>query len=152
MYEKILSNLTDFKIFICVLFLDVIGVFAFINKYLFSDVTFLKWLVVVMVLDLITGITKVWINEGAKAITSKGLRCSVSKVIQYSAFLIVTHVLTHFQIGDQTNTDFTFLSKMAYEFLILIEIKSVYENIIRINPSLDVVTFVSNKIVSALKK
>lgn len=149
---RLFSNLTNFKLMICMFFLEVTGVFNFINKYIFSDVSYLKWLVIVMILDFITGVTKVWVNEGLKAITSKGFRCTVSKVIQYASFLIVTHVLTHFQIEDRVNTNYAFLSKIAYEFLILIEIKSVYENIVRINPELNIEDYVRNKIINMLKK
>lgn len=143
---KFIEYLINPKIFVTIFLLDLTGIMTFLNKYIFSDITYLKWLVIVMLLDLITGITKVWVNDGFKAITSKGLRDSLSKVIQYASFLIVTHVLTHYQVGDENNTNFKWLSKFAYEFLILIEIKSVYENLIKINPALDFVTSLINKI------
>lgn len=134
------------------IFLEVTGVFNFINKYIFSDMSFLKWLVIVMILDFITGVTKAWVNGGLKSVTSKGLRCTVSKVVQYGSFLVVTHVLTHFEIADKANMNYAFISKFAYEFLILIEIKSVYENIVRIDPTLDIESYLRNKIMSILKK
>lgn len=149
---KIFSNLTNLKLMVCMIFLEVTGVFNFINKYIFSDMSYLKWLVIVMILDFITGVTKAWVNGGLKSVTSKGLRCTVSKVVQYGSFLVVTHVLTHFEIGDKANMNYAFISKFAYEFLILIEIKSVYENIVRIDPTLDIESYLRNKIMSILKK
>lgn len=149
---KFLNLLLNPKILFGVLLFDLTNVSIFLKKYIFSDWSFLKWLIIVMILDLITGVTKIWVNEGLKSITSRGLRDTVSKIIQYGAFLIVTHVLTHFEIGGQVYTDYNWINKIAYEFLIFIEIKSVYENIIKINPKLDFITYLKNKIGDLAKK
>lgn len=118
----------------------------FIEKYIFGDFGFAKWLIVTMMIDLLTGITKVWVNEGLKKVTSKGLRDTVSKCIQYGAFLIITHILTHFEVnGEVIFGKWDWLSKLAFEFLILIEIKSVYENLTAINPRLDFINILAEK-------
>lgn len=148
---KLLGILTNPKFWFAAILLDITTLSDFIHKYIFGDMTFLKWLVLTMIVDLVTGVTKVWHTQGWKAITSKGLRDSVAKVIQYGAFLVITHILTHYQISGQVNTNFVWINKLAYEFLILIEIKSVYENIIAINPSLDLFTKLFFKIAEVLK-
>lgn len=159
-YQQTENNMFSFKFlayflkpkFVAfMLFLDVTGIIHFIQKYIFADLTYLKWLAVVMFADLVSGVTKVWKNEGLKSVTSKGLRDTVSKVISYGLFLVVIHVLTHYQIGGESNTSFLWINKVAYEFLILIELKSIYENVILINPKLDFIQFMIDKIQLLLK-
>ena len=128
--SSLFKCLTSPKLLISTVLLFWSGIPDFIEKYLLSDIGFGKWLVLTMVIDLATGINKVWTNEGISQITSTGLRDTVSKCIQYGSFLIITHILTHFEIGGQvTLKNFDWLLKLAFEFLIFIEIKSVYENI-----------------------
>jgi hypothetical protein len=149
---KVFSYIINPKFLFAVILLDLAGILQFINKYIFEDVTYLKFLFVACVLDLITGITKVSINNGIKSISSKGLRDTVVKVIQYGSFLIITHVLTHFQIdGKQINESLLWLNKVAYEFLICVEIKSVYENIVRINPKLNFFDTIVAKVSAFIK-
>lgn len=104
---------------------------------MFSDYEFLKWLVIAVTLDLVTGIAKVWAKEGHKAVTSKGIRMTILKFIQYGAFLIITHVLANASFGSEFSL--RFIEKWAYTLLLLIEIKSVYENITAIDNRLDFV-------------
>ena len=108
---------------------------AFVEKFVFNDWNYLKFLMVVVAIDFVTGVTKSW--KAGKLITSKGWRDTVSKIIQYSAFLICTHVTTHFEVDGQRLMPFDWVNESAYIFLISIEIKSVYENIIGINSNLD---------------
>lgn len=149
---KYLSCIFNVNVWVILLGIDLSFIGAFINKYIFSDMGYLKWLVIAMIIDLITGITKVWVTQGWSCITSKGLRDTVAKCVQYGGFLIITHVLTHFEINGQVQiSGMSWLNKLAYEFLILIECKSVYENIVRINPKLDFVKMVLEKVSGYLK-
>ncbi len=128
--------LTSPKIVLGVCLVSLSGVPDFIQKYLLADLDFGKWLILTMSIDLLTGLNKVWSNDGLSAITSKGLRDTVSKCIQYGSFLIVTHILTHFEIGGEVIfKNYAWVTKLAFEFLIFIEIKSVYENIRDTNSS-----------------
>jgi hypothetical protein len=147
----LLAYITNMKIWIAAALLQVSPINNFISKYIFSDYNFLKWLVIVMILDLITGITKIIKHQGMKAVTSKGLRDTVSKCIQYAAFLIVTNVLTHYEIdGQPAMSNMTWLSKLAYEFILLIEIKSVYENIVAYDARFDFMAKIVKKIIDML--
>ena len=104
-----------------------------------------------MILDLLTGVGKVIKQEGYRAVTSKGLRDTVSKCIQYGGFLIITHILTHFEVDGQSRMQHVrWINKLAYEFVILIEIKSVYENIVAINKKFDFINEYIKKIIKAL--
>lgn len=149
---KVAYYLLNVKFVLLVLALSVSQIPDLLQKYLFSDLSFLQWLTIAMVIDFVTGVTKSWKNEGTKSITSKGFRDTVSKCVQYGSFLMITHLLTHFRIGDQIVLgNFNWLEKTAYEFLILIEIKSVYENITAISPKIDFVKMILSKLTTLLK-
>lgn len=144
-----LDRLHEGKLWLVAIFLQIQPINDFISKYVFSDFTFLKSLAIAMILDLVTGIVKAWSRK--EPITSRGLRGTVTKCVQYGAFLIITHVLTNYEIGGQKPINFQWLNKLAFEFIILIEIKSVYENIVAINPKLDLFDKVVKKIAEFIK-
>lgn len=147
------AALMNIKIWCAALLLQINPISDFVGQYLFSDFQYLKWLVISMVLDLLTGIAKVVKKEGWKAVTSKGLRDTVVKCVQYGAFVVITHVLTHFQIGgEQQMGNMEWLTKLAFEFIILIEIKSVYENIVAVNSKFDFVAQLVKKLIDLLPK
>lgn len=149
---KFLPYLFNPKVLCTLLFLDLSGIMQFVTKYLFADLNYLKFLVIACIFDLITGVWKVIVTQGIKKITSRGLRDTITKIISYGSFLFMIHLLTHFEIsGSTANTGkaMEWLNKAALEFLIMIEIKSIYENIVVINPKLDFIDYalqnISNK-------
>jgi len=151
--SRLMKALFQPKLILMVLLFDLTQVPVWIEKYLFSDFSFLEWLVIIMILDFITGVTKVWVREGSQNVTSRGFRDTVSKCIQYGSFLIITHVLTHFQIdGDAVLKNLQWFDKIAFEFLIFIEMKSVYENITTINPKFDYIQVGGEKIVIFIER
>jgi hypothetical protein len=121
------------------------------QKYLFSDFEFLIWLTIAMIVDLITGITKVWVKKGMSAITSEGLRKTVAKLIQYGMFLIITNVLVNFTVKGEAISPLAFIGDWSFILLIMIEIKSVYENIIEMRPGLDFVKKIITSISQIIK-
>lgn len=149
----LLGHLSNMKLWLGVCAVQLIAVQPaindFITKYIFSDFTFLKYLAIAVVIDLITGIAKAWSRK--QAVTSKGLRDTIIKFIQYGSFLIITHVLSSFEINGQQVNSLAWISKLAYEFIMLIEVKSVYENIVAINPKLDLFEKVFKKIAENFK-
>lgn len=142
--QKILANISP-------TLLLTSGIGALFHKYIFSDTEYLGWLFVAVMLDLITGITKAWVQGGIKNITSQGLRMTIIKFIQYGAFLIITHVLVHFTVNGNNISPLGFIDNWAFSLLILIEIKSVYENIVAINPKLDFIKPLLDKVTAAIK-
>jgi Bacteriophage holin family len=147
MKVTLLAALGNIYLWVTMTLLQIITpVHNFIQKYLFQDLGFLKWLVIAMILDLVTGVAKVYKQQGLRGITSKGLRDTVSKCIQYGAFLIITHIITHYEIGGYAATNMRWINKLAMEFILLVECKSVYENIVTINPKFDFVAKLWDKI------
>lgn len=151
---KLVPALADIKYWFIPVLLEVTTPFEqFFTKYIFADMRFLTWLILVMIVDLITGIAKAIAQGGLKAVTSRGLRDTLIKCTQYFAFLIITHIVTHYEIGGKVaTTDFNWIVRLACEFVLLIEVKSVYENIVAINPKLDFVSEVFKKIAKMFTK
>jgi hypothetical protein len=150
---KLFTYLLNPKLLGILLILDLSGIMQFFTKYIFSDINYLKFLIVACLVDLITGVWKAIIIEGVKSVTSKAMRDTVTKGISYLSFLILIHVATHYEINGQANTSSTlqWVNKAALEFLIMIEIKSIYENIVKINPKLDFIDGALQKIVDTFK-
>lgn len=121
-----------------------------VEKFLFNNWDFLIWLVVAMVLDFATGVTKAWVR--GEVATSKGFRNTVAKGIQYGAFLIITHVLINFSTVGKKFENLAVIGDLAYTFLILIEIKSVYENIVAMNSKFDFLKRIIGKIQAFIDK
>jgi hypothetical protein len=142
---KLLFFLGNLKLWFIGILLQITPADNFIKTYLFSDLSFLKWLFIASGLDLLTGIAKAYKNK--QPITSRAMRDTITKIIQYGAFLIITHVLTHYQIDGQSSKTLEWVNKLAMEYIILVEIKSVYENIVAINPKFDFVSALWKKLV-----
>ncbi len=78
-------------------------------------------LFIFLLLDLITGIRKARINK--QAITSLGLRKSLSKFLEYTIAILASQVFTFIFKLDIT------LSYYVALFIATIELKSIFENI-----------------------
>ena len=78
-------------------------------------------LFVLLAFDLITGLRKAALNK--QAITSAGLRRSVSKFLEYSIAILASQVFTYVFKLDIT------LSYYVALFISTIELKSIFENI-----------------------
>lgn len=125
-------------------------IIAAFQKYIFHDIEYLKWLMILVALDLLTGMTKVWAKDGFNAITSKGMRMTIVKFVQYGSFLVVTNVLTSFTVNGKEASPISFVGDWAFILLILIEAKSIYENIVEMNPKLDFVNTIVKRIAAAI--
>ena len=124
-------------------------IMTFTEKYLFADWQFLKWLMLFMLLDLITGVTKAWHLK--QAITSYGFRRTVIKAVQYGVFLIVMHILDNFEVDGERVELFGWIVTGAYSFLMGIEGKSILENIATLDKRFDIEYFIE-KIGKAFKR
>lgn len=80
-------------------------------------------ILLVMLIDLITGIRKARI--AGKATTSKGLRKTAQKAMQYFLPMLV---LTAIDLVTATITSYPYLSGIFFVFICVIEFISVYEN------------------------
>lgn len=105
----------------------------YIEKYLFADWQFIGSLVVLVVLDTLTGIWKHWTHN---TISSRGFGKFCKKLILYGCVLIVTHTLISFRVQGQPNTVFGWIDTIVYSAIIVREALSVFENVAAIYPDL----------------
>ena len=132
------SKFLDQKLISISLFMT--PVWAAINKYIWSDWEFLRWLALLMTIDTITGIIKSFIRRNA--ITSGGLRMMTIKFIQYGMFLIVMHILSNFTVDGETVSAYSWMTVPAYTLLMGIEAKSIFENITQMRKDFNLQPFI----------
>ena len=66
------------------------------EKYVFGDWEFVKYLVVLVVIDTILGFSKHYIKHD---ISSKAYGMIAKKIVSYSIVMIVAHVVATFRVG-----------------------------------------------------
>jgi uncharacterized membrane protein len=102
----------------------------------------LIWLGLAMILDLITGVSKAIRNNVPR--TSTGFRQTVVKFIQYGGAIAIGIILANiseFNKDESSEWIYKYFSNTMLLFMIYIEIKSVFENLIEISPDSDFTRF-----------
>lgn len=130
MFSHLYQGKTLLWIFTASLFAPFI---TFMESYVFCDWEFLKFLLILMVVDTITGFIKYF---KLRAISSHGFGQLLLKIILYFSVLILTHVLTHFKVHGSVNVIFGWFDDFAYSALIVRESISILENFGVIMPGL----------------
>lgn len=104
-----------------------------VEKYIFGDWEFLKYLVVLICIDTLIS----WIYHIIhKDFSSKGIGMIFIKLIVYASLLIVGHVLGHFTIDGQESITFTWFRSLMCTALLVRESISIIENVGKLNPNL----------------
>jgi phage-related holin len=104
-----------------------------IEKYMFKDWEFVKYLIVLITIDTIVSWTYHLIH---KDFSSKGFAMIFMKLLVYTSLLIVAHVLGSFTIDGQPNNTFTWFRSLMCTALLVREAISIVENVGKINPEL----------------
>lgn len=105
----------------------------FIEKYIFRDWEFLKYLMILIVVDtLVSGAY----HLKNKDLSSKGFSMIMTKLIVYSAILIVSHVIGNFTVEGGNVEVYTWFRAVACNALIIRESLSIVENAGKLSPSL----------------
>lgn len=115
----------------------------FFNKYIFSDWDFLKYLVVLMVLDTFLGFIKHWI---VKDVSSKAYGMIAKKIMVYCAVMILANVIQGFTVNGEQQATLEWFSTFCCTMLMVREGLSIVENVEAIMPG----TF-PTKIIKRLK-
>lgn len=97
-------------------------------KYLPSSMA-LFWLAVAMCIDLITGLLKAWHRKMCS--TSRGFKRTVTKILSYSATIVVVVVLVNILgvVDSENKYDLSVLINLLLGFMTFIELFSICENI-----------------------
>lgn len=93
------------------------------EKYVFSDWQFITYLAILITLDTTLGVFLAWRK---KNISSEAFSKIFLKVIVYCSFLIVTHIVTHFQEDNKSNI-WLWFDSLAYSAIVARESLSILE-------------------------
>lgn len=103
------------------------------EKYVFADWQFLNFLIVLVIIDTVLGIYKAYKSD---ALTTRIVHMLFQKIIIYTCFLVLVHIVSHFTIEGEKNSFFTWFNSFAYSAIIVRESISVLENMGAIRPGL----------------
>lgn len=110
-----------------------------LKQVIYPEPVIIVILMLLVVIDLLTGIRKA--NSKKEATTSRGLRQTIDKATQYFSFIISMMLISN--VGNYAEESKRFTDIFIYSlnglaaYMCYIELKSILENIIEINPSGD---------------
>ena len=101
------------------------------EKYVFGDWEFVKYLVVLVVIDTILGFSKHYIKHD---ISSKAYGMIAKKIVSYSIVMIVAHVVATFRVGGEQIESLVWFRYFACSALMVREAISIIEHLEVISP------------------
>lgn len=101
------------------------------EKYVFGDWEFVKYLVVLVVIDTVLGFSKHYIKHD---ISSKAYGMIAKKIVSYSIVMIVAHVVATFRVGGEQIESLVWFRYFACSALMVREAISIIENLEVISP------------------
>ena len=101
------------------------------EKYVFGDWEFVKYLVVLVVIDTILGFSKHYIKHD---ISSKAYGMIAKKIVSYSIVMIVANVVATFRVGGEQIESLVWFRYFACSALMVREAISIIENLEVISP------------------
>jgi len=108
-------------------------VLIFIERYLFNDWNFLAYLGVLIAVDTIFGVQHHWVKH---SISSRAFSRLFTKCGIYVGLLVLTHVLTSFQVHGKPQVLFAWFDTFMYSCMMAREGLSILEHIAFIEPRL----------------
>ena len=101
------------------------------EKYVFGDWEFVKYLVVLVMIDTILGFSKHYIKHD---ISSKAYGMIAKKIVSYSIVMIVAHVVATLRVGGEQIESLVWFRYFACSALMVREAISIIENLEVISP------------------
>jgi toxin secretion/phage lysis holin len=111
--------------------ISITPLISYLETYIFCDWEFLQFLVILIAIDTILGISR---SFRYREIHSGGFARIFLKMAAYMTILILSHVLTNYTVGGTPNIMFLWFDDMAYAAIIIREAISILENVAAIYP------------------
>ena len=136
-----MKPMSKFRSYICSFYipfllsapLSCVSVTAFIEKYVYNDWEFLKYLMILVIIDTIIS----WVYHlKKKDFSSKGFGMIFTKILIYSGMLIVSHVIGNFTVEGGNVEIYAWFRSVVCNALIIRESISIIENSAKISPTL----------------
>lgn len=106
---------------------------VFVEKYLFNDWSFLSSLGVLILVDTVFGVQHHWV---AHTISSRAFSRLFTKCGIYLGLLVLTHVLTTYQVHGKPQVLFSWFDTFMYSAMMAREGLSILEHVAGIEPRL----------------
>lgn len=122
--QAFINFLATTKGYMIVLSITSAGWFAFIEKFIFRDWEFLTYLIIIVILDTLSGVYRNFKDFSFSLLTRKLMR----KFFYYMIFLVMIHGLRHFTVGGKENLLLNFVDIFFFGVIYLREADSVCRN------------------------
>lgn len=106
---------------------------ALVDTYMFSEWDFLPYLVVLVIVDTLTGVWKSLLQRNFNSYTFGAF---ITKAVLYAVYMVVLHGLTNFSDRKAVVALFEWVQELGYAALIVRESISIIENLGAIKPGL----------------
>lgn len=107
--------------------------FYIIETYFFDDWEFLKYLLVVMLIDWAWGFGLAW---KTRTVSEEGFQKFGKKLAEYGTLLILGHVANHIRSAGEPITILGYFTTTIHGYLFVREAISILEKIARVSPKL----------------
>ena len=104
-------------------------ILSFIKTYIFSDMKYLIWLVIVVLLDSLSKIYSLWFIEKTKPSLQELINKFLNKTFRYTIYLISTFALINFEVDGKKMEFLQSFNVIIYGILIVKEVNSVMQNL-----------------------
>ena len=105
----------------------------FFETYVFADWQFLTFFLTLQVMDTFLVFYKAIVT---KSVSAKLLGIVIQKIVIYSCFLVLVHILANYTIEGERNNFFGWFTAVAYSAVMVREGISILEHISSIRPDL----------------
>jgi len=105
------------------------GVLSFMQTYLFSDLKYLIWLLVVVILDSLAKLYSLWFVEIVKPSFKIFIDKFLNKSFKYTIYLIASYALVNFEVDGKKMEFLQVFNVILYGILIVKEVLSIMHSL-----------------------
>jgi hypothetical protein len=127
MKKDLLTTLIDGKIL--AFGMSFGAVLAFIKTYMFSDMKYLIWLVIAVLLDSLSKFYSLWFVEIVKPSLKVLINKFLNKSLKYTIYLIGSFLLINFEVDGKRMEFLQSFNVILYGILIVKEVNSIMHNL-----------------------
>lgn len=109
--------------------LSLAGVLSFIKTFIFADVKYLIWLIIVVVLDSIAKVYNLWYVKKEKPSFKLLVDGFLNKSLKYAIYLIACYALVNFEVDGQKLEFLKSFNFLLYGILIIKEVNSITKSL-----------------------
>lgn len=114
---------------IWVLGISMGAILSFIKTFIFADVKYLIWLVIVVVLDSLAKVYNLWYVKKEKPSFKMLVDGFLNKSLKYALYLIACYVLVNFEVDGQKLNFLQSFNFLLYGILIIKEVNSITKSL-----------------------